>query len=94
MTFRAKLFWIYAIAMVLAVGLVAAAVTLVTRQAFDQLNSQYSDALVAQFQREFERRGQDVVNRVQGIADAEGTVRMAIDLSPRRSASASPRWRI
>jgi signal transduction histidine kinase len=84
-TFRAKLFWIYAIAMVLAVGLVAAAVTLVTRQAFDQLNSQYSDALVAQFQREFERRGQDVVNRVQGIADAEGTVRMAIDLSRPKS---------
>ncbi len=85
MTFRAKLFWIYAIAMVLAVGLGAAAVTLVTRQAFDQLNSQYSDALVAQFQREFERRGQDVVNRVQGIADAEGTVRMAIDLSRPKS---------
>jgi two-component system, NtrC family, nitrogen regulation sensor histidine kinase NtrY len=84
-TFRAKLFWIYAIAMVLAVGLVAAGVTLVTRQAFDQLNSQYSDALVAQFQREFERRGQDVQNRVQGIADAEGTVRMAIDLSRPKS---------
>ncbi|MGH9707342.1 MAG: ATP-binding protein, partial [Candidatus Acidiferrales bacterium] len=42
---------------------------------------EHSDALVAQFQREFERRGQDVLHRVQGIADAEGTVRMAIDLS-------------
>jgi two-component system nitrogen regulation sensor histidine kinase NtrY len=80
-TFRAKLFWIYTLAMVLSVGLVAAGVTFVTRQAFDQLNGQHSDALVAQFQREFERRGQDVLHRVQGIADAEGTVRMAIDLS-------------
>ena len=42
---------------------------------------QHSDALVAQFQREFAQRSDDVVHRVQGIADAEGTVRMAIDLS-------------
>jgi two-component system nitrogen regulation sensor histidine kinase NtrY len=45
------------------------------------LNHQYSEALVAQFQREFERRGQEVPHRVQGIADAESSVRMAIDLS-------------
>ena len=36
---------------------------------------------MAQFEREFERREQDVAHRVQGIADAEATVRMAIDLS-------------
>jgi two-component system, NtrC family, nitrogen regulation sensor histidine kinase NtrY len=80
-TFRSKLFWIFTAALLLSVGLVAAGVTIVTRQAFDELNRQHSDALVAQFQREFDRRGQDVVHRVQGIADAEGTVRMAIDLS-------------
>ncbi|HWZ53466.1 MAG TPA: ATP-binding protein [Candidatus Acidoferrales bacterium] len=81
MTFRTKLFWIFTLALVVSVGLVAAAVTEVTRRAFDEMNRQHSDALVAQFQREFAQRSDDVVHRVQGIADAEGTVRMAIDLS-------------
>jgi two-component system nitrogen regulation sensor histidine kinase NtrY len=80
-TFRAKLFWIFTLALVVSVGLVAAAVTEVTRRAFNEMNRQHSDALVAQFQREFAQRSEDVVHRVQGIADAEGTVRMAIDLS-------------
>jgi two-component system, NtrC family, nitrogen regulation sensor histidine kinase NtrY len=80
-TFRTKLFLIYTLTMVLAVGLIAAGVTVVTRNSFEELNRAHSEALVAQFQREFERRGQGVVHRVQGIADAESTVRMAIDLS-------------
>jgi len=84
-TFRAKLFWIFTFAMLLSVGLIAAGVILVTREAFEELNQQHSDALVQQFQREFERRGQEIVNRVQGIADAEATVRMAIDLSRPKS---------
>jgi two-component system, NtrC family, nitrogen regulation sensor histidine kinase NtrY len=84
-TFRAKLFWVYTLAMVLSVGLVAAGVTIVTRRAFREMNQRHSDALVGQFQREFERRGQEVVHRVQGVADAEGTVRMAIDLSRPKS---------
>jgi two-component system nitrogen regulation sensor histidine kinase NtrY len=84
-TFRAKLFWVYTLAMVLSVGLVAAGVTIVTRRAFREMNQRHSDALVGQFQREFDRRGEEVVHRVQGVADAEGTVRMAIDLSRPKS---------
>ena len=56
MTFRTKLFLIFTLALVVSVGLVAAAVTEVTRRAFDQMNAQHSDALVAQFQREFAQR--------------------------------------
>ena len=81
MTFRARLFFIFTLALLLTVGLIAAGVSEVTRRAYDQLSSQYGNAMVAQFQREFARREQDVVHRVEGIADAEGTVRMAIDLS-------------
>jgi signal transduction histidine kinase len=80
-TFRTKLFVIFTLALLLSVGLVAVGVTAVTRRAFEQLNHQYSDAAVAQFKREFERREVEVVHQVQGIADAESTVRMAIDLS-------------
>ncbi len=81
MTFRSKLFWVFTLALLLSVGVIAAGVTVVARQAFDELNRQHSEALVSQFEGEFQRRGQDVAHRVQGIADAEGTVRMAIDLN-------------
>ena len=81
MTFRTRLFVIFALALVLSVGLVAAGVTVATRRAFEELNRQHSDALVAQFEREFERRGQDVVERVQGIRDEQATQNMAVSLS-------------
>ena len=85
MTFRTKLFVVFTVALLLSVSVVAAGVIVVTRRAFDALNRQHSEALVAQFEREFERRKQDVDNRVQGIADTEATVRMAIDLSRPRA---------
>jgi two-component system, NtrC family, nitrogen regulation sensor histidine kinase NtrY len=80
-TFRSKLFWMFTVALVLSIGLIAAGVTIVARKAFDENNTQHTEALVAQFQREFLSRGQDVARRVQGIANAEATVRMAIDLA-------------
>jgi two-component system, NtrC family, nitrogen regulation sensor histidine kinase NtrY len=80
-TFRTKLFVNFVIALLLAVGLVAAGVTLVTRRVFDEMNRQHTDAMVAQFQHEFERRGQDVAHRVKAIAEEEATTRMAVDLS-------------
>jgi signal transduction histidine kinase len=79
-TFRSKLFWIFTLALVVSVALIAAGVTVVTRQAFEQMYSQHTDALVAQFQREFDQRKQDVARRVQVITQDESTVRMAINL--------------
>lgn len=88
MTFRAKLFWVFTLALLLSVGLVAAGVTVATRRAFDDLNREHSDALVAQFQREFDRRGEEVVERVKAIASEEATIHMAVDLSlPKGDAS-------
>ena len=81
MTFRSKLFLIFTLALLLCVGLVAGGVTAVTRRAFEQRDHQYADGAVAQFNREFGRREVEVAHQVQGIADAESTVRMAIDLS-------------
>ena len=81
MTFRTKLFVVFMLALLLSVAIVAVGVTAVTRRAFQDSNRAHSEALVAQFEREFERHKQDIVHRVQGIADAEATVRMAIDLS-------------
>ena len=81
MSFRTKLLFVFSMTVVAAVALVAWAVSTYTRRAFEQLDSQRSGALVAQFRREFSRRGEEVARRVEGIADAEATVRMAIDLN-------------
>src|SRR5437588_5901905 len=51
------------------------------RRQFGQEQKQQSDTLVTQFRREFTHRGDEVVYALQGIAETEGTLRMAIDLS-------------
>jgi len=84
-SFRAKLTTIFSVTVVAAVALVAWGVSTYARRAFEQLDSQRTDALLAQFRREFSRRGEEVVHRVEGIADAEATVRMAIDLAQTRA---------
>ena len=81
MSFRAKLVVVFALTVVAAVALVAWGVSTYTRRAFEQFDSQRTEALVAQFLREFAARGEEVVHRVEGIADGEATLRMAIDLS-------------
>jgi two-component system, NtrC family, nitrogen regulation sensor histidine kinase NtrY len=57
------------------------------RQQFEQEQKQHSDTLVTQFRREFTHRGDEVEYAVQGIAQEEGTLRMAISLM---SAQADP----
>ncbi|MGH9687039.1 MAG: ATP-binding protein [Candidatus Acidiferrales bacterium] len=81
MTFRSKLFWIFTLALVISVALIAAGVTVVTRQAFETMYAQHTDALVAQFQHEFGQRKQNVARLVRVITDEDSTVRMAINLA-------------
>lgn len=81
MTFRTKLFVVFVLALLLVVGLLAFGVTALTRRTFDQSNHQYTDSAISQYSREFQRLEAEVSHQVQQIADAEGTVRMAIDLS-------------
>jgi two-component system nitrogen regulation sensor histidine kinase NtrY len=85
MSFRIKLLLIFAVTVAAAVGLVAWGVSTTTRRAFERLDEQRTAALVAQFQREFAARGEEVVRKVSGIADAEATTRMAIELSSQKA---------
>src|SRR5579863_5053837 len=80
MTFRTKLFVLFMLALLLSVGLMAVGAAILTRRTLGEANRRHGEALLDQFHREFERRGQDVVQQVQAIADAEATVRMAIEL--------------
>jgi two-component system nitrogen regulation sensor histidine kinase NtrY len=81
LSFRAKLLVLFTGAMVGAVGLLAWGVTRHTQQAFAQAARERSSALVAQFRAEYAQRGAEVVESVESIAESEGSVRMALDLT-------------
>jgi two-component system nitrogen regulation sensor histidine kinase NtrY len=49
--------------------------------AFEEMDTRRTETVVAQFKKEFVQRGDDVVKLVQNIADANITLRMAIDLA-------------
>ena len=80
MTFRAKLFILFSLAALAGGGLLAWGGTRLARQQFEQFSGERSASLAAQFQLELVRRGQEVSYAMQGLADAEGTLRMALDL--------------
>jgi hypothetical protein len=77
MTFRRKLLMMFALTVFLSVACVAILVQWVTRNAFEREENQRTAALVAQFQREFTKRGEDVAKKVEAIATSDSVVRMA-----------------
>lgn len=81
MSFRTKLFLIFVITVVASVSLVAYGVTHYTQQAFEEMDSERSKALVAQFNQEFAQSRDTVVQQVENITNADLTLRMAIDLA-------------
>ncbi|HZT29100.1 MAG TPA: ATP-binding protein [Bryobacteraceae bacterium] len=81
MTFRTRLLLIVSLILVAAVVLVESLVSESTRHAFDRLEDQRIQALVAQFRSEFARQGQEIVRRVKAIADADSTLNIAINLN-------------
>lgn len=88
MSFRSKLLAFFTLTIVAAVTMVAYGFSVYTRRAFEDFDRQRTDVLVAQFRREYAQRGEEIARRVQGIADAESTLRMAIDLNrPQADAS-------
>ena len=88
MSFRSKVFAIFLITVLASVSLVAYSVSYYTQRSFEAMDSQRSEALVAQFNKEFAQRGEVVVQQVENITNADVTVRMALDLA-RPSADAS-----
>ncbi len=88
MSFRTKLLAFFTLTIVAAVTLVAYGVSVYTQRAFEEFDRQRTEVLVAQFRREYAQRGEEIARRIQGIADAEATLRMAIDLNrPQADAS-------
>ena len=81
MSFRTKLLVIFLLAIGTAVSVVAWGVTRYTREEFERLDAQRTTALVDQFNKEFQQRGEEVVHRVQAITDSESTLNMAMSLA-------------
>ena len=77
MTFRRKLLVVFALTVVLSVVAVAFLVQVMTRNAFEKSETQRTASLVAQFQREFTRRGEEVARRVDVILASDAIARMA-----------------
>src|SRR5512146_1305316 len=88
MSLRRKLLLVLALTVFFTVGAVSWIVSLRTRRAFDQADAERTAALVAQFRREFTRRGEEVVHRVEGIAASESVRRMAAEIA--RGADLAP----
>jgi signal transduction histidine kinase len=81
MIFRRKLLAVFALTVLVSVAAVAWSISSLTRKAFEKANEERTAALVAQFRREFNRRGEEVMHHIKTIASSEGTTRMALSLS-------------
>ncbi len=81
MIFRRKLLAVFALTVFLSVAAVAWLVSEVTRRAFARSDDERTAALVAQFQREFNRQGDEVVQQVEAIAKSDAANRMALALN-------------
>ena len=81
MSFQRKLLAVFSLTVFLSVAAVTAIVSSVTRRAFERVDEERTTALVTQFQREFNRRGEEVVREVSAIASSEAATRMGLALN-------------
>ena len=82
MMFRTRLLLIFAVALTAAVGMVELIVSSSARRAFENMEARRVNAIVAQFDKEFHRRGEEIVRTVEGIADSAAAREIAITPDP------------
>jgi two-component system nitrogen regulation sensor histidine kinase NtrY len=88
MTFRRKLLTMFALTVILSVAGVAWLAQEVTRNVFEKTENQRVAALVVDFQREFNRQGDETVRRVERAAQSDAVNRMAVALNGTQADSA------
>jgi two-component system, NtrC family, nitrogen regulation sensor histidine kinase NtrY len=81
MRFRNKLLLAFALTIFLCVAAAAWIATTLARRTFEKADGQRTSALVTQFRREFDRRGDEVARRVAEIAQSDTAIRMSISVS-------------
>lgn len=80
MSFRRKLLLVLAATVVVVTLAVSISVASIARHAFERQERARSQAIAAQFRREFERSGEDVVRRVSAVAQSDAVRRIALDV--------------
>jgi two-component system, NtrC family, nitrogen regulation sensor histidine kinase NtrY len=78
MSFRRRLLAVFALTIFLSVSSIAWIVSIISRRAFERANEERTAALISQFQREFNRRGDDILRRVQAIASSDAITHMVL----------------
>jgi two-component system nitrogen regulation sensor histidine kinase NtrY len=78
---RPKLLLLVTLSIAASVGAVAWLIETRTREYFREVTQQRTEALVAQFRREFDRQGDEITNAVAEIANNESVRGMALNLA-------------
>lgn len=78
MSFRRRLLLFFALTVLVSVAAVALIVSLMARQAFDRSSDERAAALLGQFHREFNHRGEDVARRIAAASATPEAARIAL----------------
>src|SRR6267378_3540911 len=81
MSFRKKLLLLFAATVLLCIAVISASVYSTIRRSFEQANQDRANAIAAQFRSEFQRRGSDVVRKVESVAAGETVQHLALDMN-------------
>jgi signal transduction histidine kinase len=79
MSFRTKLFLMFLVTILASVSAVTYSVTHYARADYEEMDTQRTGALVAQFQKEFAQQRELVARNVENVTNADLTLKMAID---------------
>jgi two-component system nitrogen regulation sensor histidine kinase NtrY len=89
MSFRQKLLLLFALTVFLCVVVISASVWSTMRSSFDGANEERANAIAAQFRSEFQRRGDEVVRKVEAVTATETVQRIALEVNRGVSDSSS-----
>jgi two-component system nitrogen regulation sensor histidine kinase NtrY len=81
MSFRQKLLLLFAATVLLCVAVISASVYSTIRRSFEQADQDRANAVAAQFRSEFQRRGSEIVRKVESVAASEAVQHIALDLN-------------
>jgi two-component system nitrogen regulation sensor histidine kinase NtrY len=81
MSFRQKLLLIFALTVFLCVAVISASVWNSMQRSFERANDDRANSVAAQFRSEFQRRGDEVVRKVEAAAASESVQRIALEIN-------------
>jgi two-component system, NtrC family, nitrogen regulation sensor histidine kinase NtrY len=81
MSFRKKLLLLFAVTVFLCVAVISASFWGTMRRSFEDANQERANAVAAQFRSEFQRRGDEVVRKVESAAAADTVQHVALEIN-------------